>query len=339
VIETTELLDLIAGQLADTETTWSIGTFGAIAEFTRDAEEAATISRADDMISVVTVRGGLRIEPCRDLRPVASESPTTASWTHRVALCIPEDACAMNRRTVLTEVGADRAALRAEDREAILFDLGLGTLQVDACVRSGDKAVIAALRRCAGKSLFAPDNGAMGVILASNPHRAFLSKVGRIEVFQPIPPPDGRSPNGPHTHVLPKLLAHGRTHAATEPTPAGWIPCAHFYPPHPARDGFGHRRAFAAKHHAAFQMLLAKYGDPQFLDIKRRTVASVVSGQAPSAGWAAGGRFARATVRVALRQLKASEHTSPVLGAWLSAHDRLDPVDVENSTEPYPCPL
>ena len=39
------LLDFLADQLTDVETAWSVGTFGAIAEFTRDADEAAAISR------------------------------------------------------------------------------------------------------------------------------------------------------------------------------------------------------------------------------------------------------------------------------------------------------
>ena len=38
-----DLLDFLAGQMADVETGWSIGTFGAIAEFTRDADEAAML--------------------------------------------------------------------------------------------------------------------------------------------------------------------------------------------------------------------------------------------------------------------------------------------------------
>ncbi len=46
---------------------------------------------------------------------------------------------------------------------------------------------------------------AMAMILAANPHRVFLSRLGRIEVYQPIPPPSGKSPQGPHTHVLPQL--------------------------------------------------------------------------------------------------------------------------------------
>ena len=44
----------------------------------------------------------------------------------------------------------------------------------------------------------------MAVILAASPHRVFVSRVGRIEVFQAIPSANGKSPEGPHTHVLPK---------------------------------------------------------------------------------------------------------------------------------------
>ena len=87
--------------------------------------------------------------------------------------------------------------------------------------------------------LFEPGNPAMSLILRHSPHRVFVTRAGRVEVYQPIPAHGGVSPEGPHTHVLPKLLAHGRTHAATEPIPAGWVSCAHSYPAHPLRDGYG----------------------------------------------------------------------------------------------------
>ena len=155
----TELLDFLVNQIADVDTGWSIGTFGAIAEFTRDVDEAPMLTRSDNAISLVTPRGGLRIEACHELRPIASQSPTTESWTHRVALCLPEQACAVSGRTVLAEVGPDHDAMRAEDREAVPSDLSLGTLQVDACVRGGDRNFVERLRPFVGKSVFAPDNG------------------------------------------------------------------------------------------------------------------------------------------------------------------------------------
>lgn len=332
----TEPTDLafFAEQMADPKTGWSLGTFGAIAEFTRDAGEPATLARGEGALSVVTARGGMRIEAAPGLCSIASESPTTESWSHRIALCLPQEACAMGRRAVLTEVGPDHDALRAEDSAAILVDLGLAALQVDVCVRTSDPEVIAALRAFTGQSLFAPGNGAMGVILKANPHRVFVSRLGRIEVFQPIPPPDGTSPEGPHTHLLPKLLVQGRTHAATEPLPAGWVPCAHLYPPHPARDAFGHSQPFQPARHAAFQAILGRYGDPELVGLKRRITAAVGDGHAPSAIPVPDDRFARATVRVALRQLRALGEASPALAGWVAAHERIRRIDAEESGEP-----
>jgi hypothetical protein len=328
-----DLLDFLHEQLTDAETAWSLGTFGAIAEFTRFAEETATLDRGANAVWVVTARGGICIKMHDALRPIASEVLTAQSWSQRVALCLPEEACAMTKRSVLTEIGPDRGALRADDRSAILFDLGLGALQLDACVRTDDAMLITELRRSVGQSLFASGNGAMAAILAANPHRVFLSRLGRVEVFQPIPPPDGKSPDGPHTHILPKLLGHRRTHAATEALPTGWIPCAHFYPPHPMRNALGQSHPFQAGRHAAFQALLSRYGDPQLADVKRRVVESVAAGEAPSSLKIPPDRFARAAVRIALRQLRAAESSSPALATWLSEHDRFDPADAEDRME------
>jgi hypothetical protein len=334
-MDAVEDLDFLAGRMADVETGWSLGTFGAIAEFTRDAGEPSTLAQGEAAVSAVTARGGIRIEAAPGLRPIASESPTTESWSHRIALCLPQEACAMSRRTVLTEIGPDHGALRAEDRNAVLFDLGLGALQVDVCVRSADPDVIAGLRAFTGQSVFAPGNGAMGVILEASPHRVFVSRLGRIEVFQAIPPPDGRSPEGPHTHLLPKLLVQGRTHAATEPLPPGWVPFAHLYPPHPARDAFGHSQPFQPARHALFQEMLDRYGDPELVALKRRVAAAVADGRGPSGVPVADDRFARATVRVALRQLRASDQAGPALAAWLATHERAGRVDSDDSTEPH----
>ncbi|MCP3408734.1 DUF6925 family protein [Bradyrhizobium sp. CCGB01] len=327
------IMDLLAGQLADAEAGWSVGTFGAIAEFTREPGDALDTERSRNGISVVTEKGGIRIASHPDLRLIASESPTTESWSHRVAMCLPHEAGIMSGRTVLTEIGPDRAALRHRDRNGILFDLGLGTLQIDACIRTGEADVVAALRSRAGQSVFAPDSDAMRVILAANPHRVFISRIGRAEVFQPIPPPGGKSPDGPHTHVLPKLLAHRRTHAATEPLPDGWIPCAHLYPAHPLRDQLGRPHPFRPDQHAAFQALLERYGLPELTALKSNVIGAVAKGQGPETVTLPSDRTARAAVRVTVRQLAAAEPRAPLLLAWLAAYDRRDPTEAEDPME------
>jgi hypothetical protein len=332
--EPERLFDFLASQLADPEAAWSVGSFGAIAEFMRDADEAVDSKQADDVIAIVTARGGLRIAAHAEMRPVASESLTTQSWSHRVALCLPEGIGAMDKRTVLTEIGPDADALRTQDRAAVLFDLGLATMQVNACIRVGDPEVIAALTNWTGRSLFEHGNGAMGVILSANPHRVFVSRLGRVEVYQPIPAADGRSPEGPHTHVLPRLLRHRRTHAATEFVPAGWVPCAHLYPPHPARDTMGVRRPFRQDRRASFQKLLVRFGDAKLLDVKRRVFESVVAGQDPRTLSLPDDRFGRAAVRIALRQFKMSGEPAPAIDAWLATHDRVEAAEAE---EEHPC--
>jgi hypothetical protein len=306
----------LAAQMADAETQWSIGTFGAIAEFARDADETAVLSP----LSAVSERGGIRIGPVAGMRLRAFETTTKDGWNHRIALCLPEARCTMSERTVLTELGPDAQALRERDRGAILFDLGLGALQADCCVRVADPHVAARLRAHCGHPVFG--SPAMGVILAANPHRVFVSRLGRIEVFQPIPPPDGNSPEGPHTHVLPGLLRHRRSHAATEPIPEGFVPCAHIYPAHPAKDHMGRPRPFDRARHDAFQAMLRKFGDPKFLALKRHVMNAIEAGADPSAVPFTDQRFVRTNIRVTLRQIRATQDETPALAAWLATHER-----------------
>jgi hypothetical protein len=142
-----------------------------------------------------------------------------------------------------------------------------------------------------------------------------------VEVYQNIPSPGGKAPDGPHTHVLPKLLAHKRTHAATEPIPRGFVSCAHLYPAHPLRDGYGRALPFDAIRYAAFQRLLSRYGDIEHVRLKRNVAKALNAGAGPEAIAMPADRFAQAAIRVALRQIKASEGTSNALTAWFAAHD------------------
>jgi hypothetical protein len=131
--------------------------------------------------------------------------------------------------------------------------------------------------------------------------------------------------------VLPKLLAHNRTHAATEPIPRGLVSCAHLYPAHPLRDGDGRARPFDAARYGAFQRLLSRYGDAEHVRMKRNVIKGVSAGAGPEAIAMPADRFAQASIRIALRQLKASEGTSPALAAWFAAHDNAasDPEELD----------
>lgn len=314
------LLDAVA----DPAHGWSVGTFGAIAEFVRDPDEPARLARSGTVAEAATARGALRLAPLPGLVPVAYETPNRdgEGWSHAVALCLPGGTCAMTGRTVLSELGPDADAIRPEDRDAILFDMGLGTLQIDVCVRTRDPALLAQLRAGAGQALAAPGNPAMGAIVAAGPNRVFVSRLGRAEVFQPIPPPGGVSPEGPHTHVLPKLLRAGRTHAATTPIPDGLVPCAHLFPPHPARTGMGARKPFDPAAHAQFQTLLARFGHADALRLKHVVAGALAAGTEPPSRDPAGDKHARGALRVALRQAAMTVGPSAALERWRAAFDR-----------------
>ena len=133
---------------------------------------------------------------------------------------------------VLTELGADIGAIRAEDHGADQFDMGLGQPQVDFCIRTRDAGLLDIRRANTGRSLFGSGNPVMPAILKAHPHRVALARLGRVEVHPMIGGPDkgGTSPEGPHTHVLPKLMRAGRTHSTNGPTPEGRVSCVGFYP-------------------------------------------------------------------------------------------------------------
>lgn len=224
-------LDLAERHARDATCGWSLGVFGAVAEFMRDADEAVAIDRKPDRLELATARGALRLDGHAGTQVITYETPSRHADRRRegVALCLPQDQARCATRAVLTALGPDAQAIRPQDRDGDLFDLGLATPTLDALIRTTDAALIAALRAAEGSALFSrPD--LLGQIAASGPHRVFLSALGRIEVFQPIPPPDGTSPDGPHTHLLPKLLAHKRGHAANLPIPDGLAVCLSIHP-------------------------------------------------------------------------------------------------------------
>lgn len=305
--------------LADPDASWSVGTFGGVAEFIRAPDEPAHIFGDGERTVVCTPRGALALHPDPRVRLVAFERLSADGWSQSAALCLPVADAAMNQRGVVTELGPDRDAPREEDREAILFDLGLGAQQVDFCVRTTDPRTLDLLRAAEGTAFTDPAAGLGPHMPELSPHRVLLTQAARAEVYTPVPPPDGQSPDGPHTHLLPHLLASGRTHAATEPIPAEWVPFAYLFPAHPYSDVLGRPRGFDVDAHDRFQALLERFGDSDVVSAKRWIISAVRAGDAPdTAEESPGGRI----VELALRQLAHTDSESSTLRAWWDAHPR-----------------
>ena len=307
--------DLVTRYIADPQAGWAIGTFGAIAEFHRDAGEPVVLRRH----AAVTPRGGIELWPLDAVCPVAWECPAAAgSWTHGIAFCLPREEGAMSGRTVVTEIGPDTRALREEVRDDILFDLGIGAAHCDICVRTSNPEILRALRAAAGRQLL--DSALFEVLRELSPARVFLSRLGRVEVCTPIPEPHGRTPDGPHTHVLRKILGRGRTHSANLPLSRWLFPCAEMFPASAIRDMHGARQPFDSRRHDAFQRLLADYGDANCFKAKRETTEAIRAGRPPrdEPSYSRAQRLAR---RVAIRQFSHTDGTSPALAAWQDLFD------------------
>lgn len=306
--------------LGDSGWHWGIGVLGAIAEFSRAPWEGW---RAVEN-GVVTARGGIRLRADPQARLVAHEaiSRRPGQWQQGLAWCLDARLASLGATyAVVAELGPDSEALRPRDDGAVLFDMGLGFAHFRACVRTAAPAMLAALREGCGRPLLEPGNPVAGAVLRHSPHRVFLTPAGRIEVFQAVPPPDGRSPDGPHTHLLPQLLRSGRTHAATTHLPDGMVPILEAFPPHPLRDALGQDAPFDTRRHAAFQALMAAHGGAAALAEKRSVLAALTARLPPHALDEAATREARAARRVALRQAAHTLPGHPLLPAWRAAWD------------------
>lgn len=311
------VIELVAAHLADPASGWSIGASGVLAEFMRDPGEPCE----RDGFQLVTARGAIRVAPSADLHALAYEvlSAQPGLWHHGVLLSLPAAAAALPMRTVVTELGPDRDAIRAADGAAVLFDLGLGSSAFAFCVRTSDAVLARTLRRVAGSGFLAGGRDLAATLVAASPHRVAISRVARIEVYQPIAAEGGATPSGPHTHLMPRLLRPVRGASANIPLAPGWKPGLTLYPPHPAKDEAGARKPFSHAEHAAFQRILAAFGDPVSLAAKTELVAAIERGDAPAAWRAPGTRNARQACRIGLRQLRQLDAVSPALRAWEAA--------------------
>ncbi len=303
--------------LHDSRVGWSVGRTGAIAEFYWTEDEI--IERGP--LSIGSSRGGFSLrQDGTDPRLIAGESigHSPDSWSQWIAVCLPAEQCALNGHRSITDLGPDRNAIRPQDRDALLFDLGIGGRHFQLCVRTESPDILAELRTATGRALLEEDR-LIHALVTMSPARVFESRLARIEVHQPIAEPDGHSPEGPHTHLLPNLL-HGDG-AEGSGAPAGWVAQAVAYPSHPLRDALGNRKTFNADEYHAFQEWLHEFGDPGHLLVKRTVTDAVRSRAAPQELDLAVDDGRRESVCVALRQLVCLDGESETLARWCAEFD------------------
>ena len=206
--------EIVRRHLADPLTGWSVGTYGAIGEFQYEPGEPGLQIDLEAM-AVQTERGALAIVSLDDVHLFGLADDT--GRLREIAFCSERHGA---QRSTVTELGP------------VIFDVGVAAPHIDMLVRlrPDDAATAGALRAGAGRPLLAPGNPAGSAIAHASPTRILVSPVARIEVHQAIPPPDGRAPEGPHTHLLPKLLAQGRTRPPGSPLPDGLYCGLSLYP-------------------------------------------------------------------------------------------------------------
>jgi len=210
--------------------TWVFGVFGAVAEFCTGADEACEVIREGSRVTATTARGAARFTVTEEVRALAVTTAVGAVTKEVVVLAVPRGYARGPANHGLTPLGEDRGAVRPRDRADRLYDLGLGMRASGFCIRTSTPALIRELEGYVGRGWADVLAGLGGRIVEASPPRVVLNPIGRLEVFTPIPPPNGRSPDGPHTHLLPEHLAVGRETPPGLELPEAFAPCAVFYP-------------------------------------------------------------------------------------------------------------
>lgn len=226
----TALFERLAKLSADRDTVWTLGVYGAVGEFWCVGDEPVSRTAQDGTLVLTTARGGLRLRVPRATR--LFERIDGQGRVTRLVLALHRAHLKESPAAAVTELGTDTDALAPEHRSDHLFDLGLARYGLRFCIRTGRAELLAALRAQAGQPVAAALPALIGPLLAHNPHRVLLGPAGRMEIRLPIGGSDAspRTPDGPHTHLLPELLATGRDLEPGLDLPGDYLSCLSVYP-------------------------------------------------------------------------------------------------------------
>lgn len=219
-----DIHSFVADTIASDRGTWVGGVYGAIAEFCLDRDEPVEVFDQGVRFTARTARAAISMSLSDRVRAFAFENNRV------VMLAVPRAYASSPRAVGFEAVGPDTDAIRPEDRQAYLFDFGLGFGSSGFGVRTADPSLLHGLNACVGDPWRKVLATAGRLIVQASPPRVVVTPIGRIEVFTPIPSPGEVTPPGPHTHFLPELLAAGRESAPGMELPEAYVPCLIYYP-------------------------------------------------------------------------------------------------------------
>jgi hypothetical protein len=212
------IAELAALALEDGAGGWSMGVQGALAEFAVLDGEQADVRRSGPggrLVEAVAAGGAIRLTITDDTVAYGTGSDDEPG---SVVLAVPRSTLPA-RSVRVTSTPGDPGALRPEDRKSVLVDLAVGHSAATFCVRTADADLIAALRVVEGRTWSEALDEVGHLLVVASPHRVVTGPLGRIEVYNPIPPERDASPDGCHTHLLPDLLETGREAAEGDELP------------------------------------------------------------------------------------------------------------------------
>ncbi len=226
----------VAESLGQRSGTWALGCYGATAEFLCPHDEPCDVSVTGETITAVSNRGALQLTIGKHVRALRLRAHRTRRDNRAIFLVVVRARATLPVAATLTPLGRDEGAIRPERRNDLLFDLGLGRGDLRFCVRASTTELRDKLNQASGLPLLDVLQTAGAMMVKHSPARVVESPLGRAEIYTSIPPPGGKSPDGPHTHLLPGHLASGR---ATQPgidLPPVYALGATFYPCARSRD-------------------------------------------------------------------------------------------------------
>ncbi|MEM7294715.1 MAG: hypothetical protein AAF420_15145 [Pseudomonadota bacterium] len=297
---------LLCDLLTDEHTGAGIGCLGAIGEFAAVPGEENQVSIDDCSLSVSNSRGALKVSRECDFELLAFEnlSQHPERWTVGLSCVAP-----VGRELAggVKPLGKDAQAIVESERDAQLYDLGVPVSNMRFCVRTATPQLITALDAAAGTSILDASHALWRALLQASPTRVVISELARIEIYQPIV--EDETPFGPHTHLLPDLIAARRTHSANVPIPDDHSPLLEIYPRAPWRTAANGEVQFDVDAAANFDKILRRFGVPDYVDTKTRVINALLAERSLDEIEIAPKRVARLARKIAQRQILQTART------------------------------